>query len=137
MRYILRYNIFEGINNDKKELFEGKTGIPFDEIEGWIYYIGGENLEIKNIFGFPMGKFDGIDYHDSFEINIKSIKNDCEDFSIDPWRDFIKESFLRYDLNVDYFYYTKYYSTRGSEIRICFSRINPTTTKGDSWEIVF
>ena len=75
MRYILRYNIFEGINNDKKELFEGKTGIPFDEIEGWIYYIGGENLEIKNIFGFPMGKFDGIDYHDSFEINIKSIKN--------------------------------------------------------------
>lgn len=102
------------------------------ELQEIVDTLGDDELEILNVRFYPLGKFDGKNKFDSFEINIGlqghwgsgQQKNYItkERFPIEKWRDWLKYFLDSHVFNLDYFYHTV---PPSPGIRIMFSRKSP------------
>ena len=128
MKHLRKFNE----STDWRYWWEEETNISVEELQEIVDTLGDDELDILNVRFYPLGKFDGENNFDSFEINIGLLghfgmghqKNYItkERFPIEKWRDWLSYFLDTHDFNLNYFYHT---SPPSPGIRIMFSRKSP------------
>ena len=128
MKHLRKFNE----STDWRYWWEEETNISVEELQEIVDTLGDDELDILNVRFYPLGKFDGKNHFDSFEINIGLLGHfgmsqqqnyiTKERFPIEKWRDWLSYFLDTHDFNLNYFYHT---SPPSPGIRIMFSRKSP------------